>query len=451
MQANAFAAKYSARRMCALSLSKGIIGLILVGLFASQALAVANITGVNVVNKPDCVVLSVQGSAPLKMSVLTSSAGNYLGFQFPGPLQVKGRLVGIHSGRIFNVRYSRFQDNPPVTRLVLNTACHLDYSTQWNDDKTRVDITVWKFGASRPVVGKSTSAAATELTASPVIESLPVLPPAEISGPQGSEPGQPADPAPVKARVQPMRIARVAPPRPVRVAQATSAPATSRIELDFLDADINDVLKALSVQSGKNIVSSKDVKGNITVSLSDVTVEQALDYVSKISGYSYVVEGDTYLVGSKDSLKQLGNGDVAQNDMEFITLPYTNAVDVKNLLAIRCPQLQVSLLTRKGQDSEAKIVTTTRKSLYGETSWMSELPPSSDMLVLTGSRALINEAKAIIAQIDDSMRTQKEDARKWIDDKRRDYYKVKYANPGQLADTLTALVPSVAVGFRPCQ
>lgn len=474
MVANVFAARIPVWRTC-------MVVLLLVGLFACQAAASTYITSMVVTNRPDCVRICVQGTAPLQMSPLQSS--RYVGFQFAGRLTAKGGFVSIHSGRIYSVRYSRFRENPPLSRVVLNTSGTLDYSTEWSSDRTQVTISVWKFGAKPTVsVPEKPVARRPIATATAPVSDLPVLPPAEISGPQGSDPGTP-DPEPVRlaaapmriagpassapisiaqvtsltarstALVQPVRIARV-PDAPVRMAQATIAPVVlaateKRVSLNFLGADINDVLKALASQSGENIVASKDVKGEVTVSLSDVTLEEALDYVAKLSGFGYTKSNGTYLVGSKDSLKQMRSVEAGQNELEFIWLQYASAVDVKNLLNASYPQLQVSLLGQRGQESEPKPQAATRTSLFSETSWMREAPPSSDLVALSGSRAMIEEAKTLITRIEDSIRQQKEMARKWIDGKQRGCYKVKYANPAQLAQTLTALVPSVAVAFAP--
>ena len=70
------------------------------------------------------------------------------------------------------------------------------------------------------------------------------------------------------------------------------------VTLDFVAADINDVLKALALQTHTNIVSGTDVKGTITVSLAHVSLEEALDMISKLSGYQYAKVGRTYVVGS---------------------------------------------------------------------------------------------------------------------------------------------------------
>lgn len=382
MQADTFASKMMTWRMW-------IFAVVLAGLIAGAALA-TDITGVNVADRPDRVVITVAGNGPMKMSVLASARGNYLGFQFAGRLLTKGRVVGIHSGRIYSIRYSRFSEQPPLTRVVLNTACHLDYSTQWNDSKTRVEITVWKFGANR---AKSDSKPTAESS-----KDTPVSPPAEPDGTASDcrEPAEtaivavkpaaapvvmvePTPPAPAAAAAKPvppapktMTVARVAPSvlsnrpptdvsnndnpsvvsrRPANAvskdglsaAKPASYGAGKAISLNFLAADIDDVLKALAVQSGENIVVGSDVTGKITVTLDKVTVDEALDYITQLTGYTYVKDQHTYLVGSAETVGGLSNAKV-----EIITLAYANADDVLEMLKAQCPQIRASKISVRG-------------------------------------------------------------------------------------------------------
>ena len=488
MQANAFAVRYSVWRTCTIALA-------LIGVLATQALAVASVTDVNVANKPDCVVISVQGDAALKMTVLQSSAGRYLGFQFPCKLVAKGRVVGIHSGRIFNVRYSRFQENPPLARLVLNTASHLDYSTQWNDDKTRVEITVWKFGASRSTAARTEPMTAPKPIVAKTEPVLPVLPPAEISGPQGSEPGKAADSIAVKVKPEPMRVVRVASAaKPELFAQASAVPASSgagtKVSLNFLGADIADVLKAMSIQSGENIVVGSDVTGSITVTLEDVTVDEALDYITQLSGYHYIRDQHTYLVGSTGTV-----GGLVDARVQIVTLAYANADDVLEMLKVQCPQVRTSKIsvrggtarvhkqelrqgtaggsgsssggeapaaaTAGGADGEAagppgagrEAATSAAKPSEGilekkvrditeSVPPQGDKTPTSSMVALVGSAEKVAAAKAFIDQVEEAMRGQADDAKVGV-------YSVKHVNTWELANTIMSLVMGVNVMIGP--
>lgn len=74
-------------------------------------------------------------------------------------------------------------------------------------------------------------------------------------------------------------------------------------DVQAVSTDISDVLNALALQSGQNVVVSSDVKGAITVQLKQVSFENALDYIVKMQGFGWRKEGSAYLVAKPESLK----------------------------------------------------------------------------------------------------------------------------------------------------
>ncbi len=74
------------------------------------------------------------------------------------------------------------------------------------------------------------------------------------------------------------------------------------ISLDVFDAEIGNVLRMLGRQSGVNIVAGSNVTGKITVSLHNVTLDEALDNILKANGYTYVIDGDVIRVKKVDDL-----------------------------------------------------------------------------------------------------------------------------------------------------
>ena len=80
---------------------------------------------------------------------------------------------------------------------------------------------------------------------------------------------------------------------PVDAPRYTGAP----ISLNLRDADLADVLKTFAEISGLNIVVYPEVRGTVTVSLTDVPWDQALDVILRVNGYGYVVEGRVVRIG----------------------------------------------------------------------------------------------------------------------------------------------------------
>jgi type IV pilus assembly protein PilQ len=97
-----------------------------------------------------------------------------------------------------------------------------------------------------------------------------------------------------KAAPAPARIAQAGPaaPPPAPGSPPTPPPMPSGqapsggklISLDFRDADVVNLLRILAAESGRNIVAGDDVKGKVSVSLHNVSWEQALDTILEARG-----------------------------------------------------------------------------------------------------------------------------------------------------------------------
>ncbi|MHB9024265.1 MAG: secretin and TonB N-terminal domain-containing protein [Armatimonadota bacterium] len=72
--------------------------------------------------------------------------------------------------------------------------------------------------------------------------------------------------------------------------------------LDFVETEVSLVLKSLADISGANIVIAPTVQGKITLKLNDVTLKEALDYVSKVTGLDYRIVDGSYIVGPSDTI-----------------------------------------------------------------------------------------------------------------------------------------------------
>ncbi len=77
-----------------------------------------------------------------------------------------------------------------------------------------------------------------------------------------------------------------------------------RISLDFQNADIHNVLRIIADVSGLNIVTSDDVKGNITIRLKDIPWDQALDVVLESRDLDKLEMGNVVRIDSADKIKK---------------------------------------------------------------------------------------------------------------------------------------------------
>ena len=80
------------------------------------------------------------------------------------------------------------------------------------------------------------------------------------------------------------------------------------ITLNLKDADIKDTLQKFSELTQLNIVLDPDVRGTVTVSLTDIPWDQALELILKINQLGYVLEGNVMRIASTEKLAQEETG-----------------------------------------------------------------------------------------------------------------------------------------------
>ena len=74
--------------------------------------------------------------------------------------------------------------------------------------------------------------------------------------------------------------------------QKGSKPDTQmRFSMEFSDADLKDVLRAIGQENNLNIIISEDVEGKLTLSFKDITLEDAFDAILKSNNLMAVEEG----------------------------------------------------------------------------------------------------------------------------------------------------------------
>lgn len=133
------------------------------------------------------------------------------------------------------------------------------------------------------------------------------------------------------------------------------------IDMNFADEDVRVVLHTLATVGKVNIVVDDSVKGNLTLKLTAVPFEQALEIITKSKGLSYRKIGETIIVESAES----GAGEV-------IKLRYARASEIKKSL----------------------------ESVISGWKVKADADDLSNSLILNGSSSSIDKIKAIIASID---------------------------------------------------
>src|SRR5690606_17571449 len=103
------------------------------------------------------------------------------------------------------------------------------------------------------------------------------------------------------------------------------------VEIHVNDAKLVEVLRMLSLQSQRNIVASKEVRGTVTANLYDVTVREALDAILHANGYAYREKGSFIYVYTAQELADIEKSE-RQRKTEVFRLHYTPAANAMTMI-----------------------------------------------------------------------------------------------------------------------
>ena len=359
-----------------------------------------NIAKVDVKQFGDHVQVTISSSLPL--AIHDSRLGSrYLVFDLYGRLAPGERKrVSINAGGIKSLRCCWFRSSPPIARIAIRTSGRRDYSVESEPGQRIRRINVWKVGAVARS-GHTNPSHVTARVAGAIMET-PVVRPVQTPAPK------------------PVLVASAA---PAVLLNAVKAPAEKLVSLDFVASDIHDVLKALAMQGGVNVVASPDVKGNVTVSLSRVTVEEALKLITNVSGFRYEQIEGSYVVGTADNLRALAAGGGAPEDKitDVVTIIYADPAAIAKMLEAQYAAITITSSSAGAKDAKGPTV-----------------------LVLSGAKSSVAPAKALAETIEASFAQN-------VLDSVVELYEVKYAEISEISTLLMAVSPKLKVSVGPAQ
>jgi type IV pilus assembly protein PilQ len=98
------------------------------------------------------------------------------------------------------------------------------------------------------------------------------------------------------------------------------------ITLDFQNADIQNVLRIIADVSGQNLVTSDDVKGQITIRLKDIPWDQALDVILESRDLAKMELGNVIRIAPSDKIKAAQDRLIASQKTEEQLEPLSTSV-----------------------------------------------------------------------------------------------------------------------------
>jgi general secretion pathway protein D len=322
----------------------------------------------------------------------------FLVLEFSARFSGRGREVSQNTPHLTKLRYGWFSSRPPKVRVVATLRGSQPYTLEQTPTGWQVRIgkaMAQQVEAPEPSDYKPVDAAPKATT---VASARPTPPRTYAPESDTKRAGTPVAHTPE-------------PPRP-------TPPPRILVSLDFVNAELGDVLKALAIQSGANIITAPDVKGTVTVSLSRLTVEESLNLITRLSGYRYEKIDNTYVVGTEASLKAFRtttepSAAPKPRTVEALTFKVAKPTDIATYLSARFPELKITPSGEKDAtylliEGDAETVERAREAAYAFEQQ------------LTGSVEIVTEV-----------------------------YRVKYADSRDLARIVTQLVPGVAVSLGP--
>lgn len=360
---------------------------------AGAANAAPQVTSVAADRTPDGVEVHVRGEALKRPRELRFMKGRLYALEFDAGFRGRGRTVQVDRAGLKSVRYGWRSARPMRVRVTFNL-------TPAAKPKLEATPEGWRVRLSSPALAVAAApkkvAAKVPPKAIPRVEAFPERVPA-------LEPLKPVAPKPIPA---------------------AAPPAVYRVTLDFVNTDVVQILKALALQSGVNVVTAPEVKGSLTVSLHDVTVEEALKLVTSLAGIDYAQVGSTYVVTTPEKMAAVRR----QITGEAAPKPEVDVVEAYHVKGGKAADLVTAVA---GKD----------QSRVGGVSMLATPAESAShqAIVMRGPAAEVKALGQVLGQLDGLE----------ADQANFEIYEVKYSDPMALREDLLAAVPGLRASVVP--
>lgn len=235
------------------------------------------------------------------------------------------------------------------------------------------------------------------------------------------------------------------------MAEAPPVQVYRRVTLDCSNAELSQVLKGLALQSGANIVIGPSVTGKVTADLHDVTIDQALKYISYLTGVRYEKTDGIYMFGvvppdhSHDQVQPVISG------VRVVPMLSDSEDQVKAVLETKFRGRDLQVLTpvqpRPNGSNEQK---TSTQSVVSSDGGSKSLVMPESYLILVGPAEVIEEAETVARTVDaDIVRAHASYEKTDRIDREIMAYEVRFADPRALREALISQIPGLRAVIAP--
>lgn len=431
---------------------------------AVVASAQDKITGFSIAKESGGILITVKGAHSSRVTTKWIASNRTLMVNFSGVLVGKATSVRVNQSGILTARIVQYTTTPPVVRLALGAASEPKPTFRKSDIGWTIAIgtsatptpntesaLVAKAGRED---AKSFAEAMNELSAGVVetiakqVETASETTKSAVLALNDSDKEQKKQGGKTSKTKQPEKdpFGPIGPLEPaINLKVPPAGQPGSRVTLEFHDADVRLVLKALADQTGANVVvalsgadsgsSSALPAGGagegqvppvsngggvpkVTISLRNVTVDEALDLITAIVNLRYTRVGTTYVVTNRDAyhetMAQLANRVTGANEVRVVPIVSRQGGQIKQALLkwFGPTVLQIVLPSDTGaaggpvqpvntgaQNSGAEA----QGEGGGQTTSSRAVSGGDDYILLIGAKKWVDEAEKLARDVDNSL------------------------------------------------
>ncbi len=269
---------------------------------APAAPRAANILGITPAEQDGRLVVTVRADGRLRYEDFFLGNPDRLVVDFRDVLaRATLRSLEVNQEPVKKVRLAQFSAaSPKVARLVLDLAARAPYHIEETADGIKI-----VFGGDGPAPAPA-PLAALRAPAEAETTSAPEPAPAPVQVVASSAAAPAPAPAPAPLVMPPL-------PEPQLPAKESFEAATlgeakkftgAPISLDFKDGDLQDIFRLFADISGLNVVVNPGVGGKVTLKLTEVPWDQALDLILKTNSLGYTLEDNVIRIARISDLQR---------------------------------------------------------------------------------------------------------------------------------------------------
>lgn len=193
------------------------------------------------------------------------------------------------------------------------------------------------------------------------------------------------------------------------------------VTLNFVDTDLQQILKALAMQANVNVAMGPDVTGKVTVNLDNVPVDEAMEMVTTLGGVRFAYVNNTYVVASAsrfpDMMESISHRSGLVSETRVVPLFSREGNQIKAAILKMVPpstengRYELVLPSEKLSVDQAQLVTPmTGKDDKGSTSTQTntmvqqkstdDATKKDDYIVLVGTPSRMDSVEASVRSLD---------------------------------------------------